>query len=81
MRLYIFKGPRVLLETNPAFSRETRLLLASILTVGRSAREAEAVLREALKNTGVKPERVVTDGLSSYKAVVKNLFENSVEHL
>jgi len=60
---------------------ETRLLLASILTVGRSAREAEAVLREALKNAGVKPERVVTDGLISYKVAMRNLFENSVEHI
>ena len=60
---------------------ETRLLLASILTVGRSAKEAEAVLREALKNAGVKPERVVTDGLSSYRVAIKNLFEKSVEHI
>jgi transposase-like protein len=60
---------------------ETRILLATILTYGRTAEEAEGVLNEALKNARAKPSKVVTDGLASYKLALKNKFGEDVEHV
>ncbi|MEM2613000.1 MAG: IS6 family transposase [Nitrososphaerota archaeon] len=60
---------------------KTRILLASVLTHGRSAEEAEIALREALKNAGTKPKEIVTDGLKSYQLAIKNLFNNEVNHI
>lgn len=60
---------------------ETKILLASVLTNGRSAAEAEIVLREAFKNAAAKPEEIVTDGLKSYQLAIKNLFDNKVRHI
>lgn len=60
---------------------KTRILLASVLTRGRSAEEAEIVLLEALKNAGTKPREIVTDGLKSYQLAIKNVFNDEVNHI
>jgi len=60
---------------------ETKILLASILTKGRSAEEAEIVLREAIKNAAIKPEEIITDGLKSYQLAIKKVFDNKVRHI
>lgn len=51
---------------------ETRLLLASELTSGRSAQDAKRVIEKALKRAEKPPEEIVTDGLSSYHVVLSN---------
>ncbi len=60
---------------------ETKILLASVLTYGRSSREAEKAISEALRIAKTQPNEIVTDGLKSYQVAVKNLFNGEVSHV
>jgi transposase-like protein len=51
---------------------ETRILLASELTAGRSKEDAKMVIEKALERAEKPPEEIVTDGLSSYHAYLSN---------
>ncbi len=51
---------------------ETRILLASELTVGRSKEDAKMVIEKALERAEKPPKEIVTDGLSSYPAAISN---------
>ncbi|MGP8125553.1 MAG: IS6 family transposase [Nitrososphaerales archaeon] len=57
--------------------RKTRFLLASKLSTFRDVAGADRAFREAIRNAGgSQPERVVTDGLNSYKTVMASLAES-----
>ena len=60
---------------------ETKILLASVLTYGRSSDEAEKAINEALRVAGTQPNEIVTDGLKSYQIAVKNVFNGEVRHV
>lgn len=60
---------------------ETRILLASVITFGRSDEDAEVVIREAMKKAATVPKEIVTDGLKSYQTAVKNVFGMQVDHV
>jgi putative transposase len=51
---------------------ETRLLLASELTSGRTAQDAKRVIEKALQRAEKPPKEIVTDGLSSYHVTLSN---------
>ena len=55
-----------------ALDARTKFLLASLLTMGRSEKEAEEVISAALAQGGSKPEVAVTDGLASYRKPVRS---------
>jgi len=60
---------------------ESRILLASVITYGRSSEEAEIVLKKALKAARTYPRKIVTDGLASYQAAVRNVFGCRTKHI
>jgi len=60
---------------------ETRILLASIVTYGRSSEDAEMVIREALRNARTQPKEIVTDGLKSYNVAMKSDFGCKIKHV
>ena len=61
---------------------ETRLLLACVISYGKSAREAEAAIGEAIRNAKTKPQTIITDGASSYRKAIRNMFkQNEVQHV
>jgi len=60
---------------------ETKILLASVLTHGRSSDEAEKAMKEALRIARTQPNEIVTDGLKSYQVAVKNVFNDEVSHV
>ena len=60
---------------------ETRILLASNVTYGRSSKDAEMIIREALKNAKTPPKEIVTDGLKSYNVAMKNDFGCQINHI
>ena len=51
---------------------ETRLLLASELTSGRTAQDAKNVIEKALQRAEKPPGQIVTDGLTSYRVTLSN---------
>jgi putative transposase len=63
--------------------RKTRFLLASKLSKYRDVGGADRVMREAMKNAkGSEPERILTDGLKSYRDAIKLLpMQNPPEHV
>lgn len=60
---------------------KTKILLASLLTCGRSSDEAEKAIKEALRIARIQPNEIVTDGLKSYQTAVKNVFNGEVSHV
>jgi transposase-like protein len=60
---------------------ETRILLASNVTYGRSSKDAEMIIREALKNAKNTPKEIVTDGLKSYNVAMRNDFGCQIDHI
>jgi putative transposase len=60
---------------------ETRILLASQVTFGRSAKDAEMIIREALKNAKTKPNVIVTDGLRSYNVAMTKNYGCKIKHV
>jgi transposase-like protein len=64
-----------------ALDAETRILIASNVTYGRGSKEAEMIIREALKNAKTTPNEIVTDGLKSYNAALKNDFGCKIVHV
>ena len=56
-----------------ALDARTKFLLASLLTMGRSEKEAEEVISAAIAQGYSKPEVAVTDGLASYKGAIKSI--------
>ena len=60
---------------------DTKILLASVLTSGRSSDEAEKAINEALRIAKNQPKEIVTDGLKSYQIAVKNIFNGKVSHV
>ena len=51
---------------------DTRTLIVSMVTEGRSEEEALSVLKTAIARAGVAPKKLFTDGLQSYAVAVKN---------
>lgn len=64
-----------------ALDAETRILIASNVTYGRGSKEAEAIIREAIKNAKNKPDEIVTDGLRSYNLALRNDFGCKIIHI
>lgn len=56
---------------------ESKFLLASVNSGhGRSIKDAEKVMRSALKQNGENPDTIVTDRLASYQQGIRNTFRN-----
>jgi transposase-like protein len=64
-----------------ALDAETRILIASNVTYGRGSEEAEAIIKEALKNAKSVPDEIVTDGLKSYDVALRNIFKGNINHV
>ena len=60
---------------------ETRILLVSIVTSGRSSEDAEMIIKEALKKAKCQPKEIVTDGLKSYDVAMKSDFGCQIDHI
>lgn len=60
---------------------ETRIYLASNVTYGRSSKDAEMIIREALRNAETAPREIVTDGLQSYNVALRNDFGCKINHI
>jgi transposase-like protein len=60
---------------------ETRYHIASVLTEGRSAKEAFEVIKNAIEKTGKHPKQLVTDGLKSYSRALEMLKNLQIEHI
>ena len=60
---------------------ETRCQIASLLTEGRSAKEALNVIKEAIREAGKQPQKLITDGLKSYSKALKELPSSCIEHV
>ncbi len=60
---------------------KTKILLASVLTHGRSSDEAEGALNEALRIARTQPSEIITDGLKSYQIAIRNVFNGEVGHI
>jgi len=54
--------------------KETRFLLANVITENRFIDDARQVFKEAKETTDVKPEFIITDGLWSYEKAIKKEF-------
>ncbi len=52
---------------------DTRCYVAALLTDGRGTKDAEEVIKQAIRNTGKYPSSIVTDGLSSYSKAMQIL--------
>ena len=48
-------------------------VLDIVVQARRNKKAAIGLLRKLLKNNGIKPDRIVTDRLSSYRAALKEL--------
>ena len=59
---------------------ETRILLASAITDGRTSEEAEAVIREAISRATSPPSEIITDGLQSYDTALKSDYGSKIKH-
>lgn len=55
----------------------SRVLVVSLLFKGRGSKEASKVIRAAIQKVG-RPEKIVTDGLSSYEVAA---VQNNIPHL
>jgi len=64
-----------------ALSAETKILLASEVTYGRTSADAEMVIREALKRAKAPPEEIVTDGLKSYNVALAKDYGCRIAHV
>jgi len=60
---------------------KTRILLASHVTYGRSSKDAEMIIREALKNAKTKPTTIVSDGLKSYNTAMTKNYGCKIKHV
>lgn len=60
---------------------ETRCHIASLLTEGRSAKEASIVIKKAITEAGKQPQKFITDGLKSYSKALKELPNCGIEHI
>jgi transposase-like protein len=54
--------------------RDTRFLLASIVTSERETEDAIKALKQALRQAKERPKVIVTDGLPAYEEAIKKLF-------
>lgn len=61
--------------------RDTRYLLATHLTKTRTTRDAEIVMRKALRRASRKPDKIVTDGLRSYIDGIEKVFGADTRHV
>lgn len=52
----------------------SRAVLAWHISEGRFFKDAKAVLQKALLNTGMRPEKIITDGLYAYDAAISKVF-------
>ena len=64
-----------------AIDAETKILLASEVTYGRTSENAEMVIREALKKAEGEPNEIVTDGLKSYAVALKKDYGCRITHV
>lgn len=64
-----------------ALDAETKILLASEVTYGRSSDDAEMVIREALRRAETAPDEIVTDGLRSYNVALKKDYGCRMNHI
>ncbi|MEM3640575.1 MAG: DDE-type integrase/transposase/recombinase [Candidatus Bathyarchaeia archaeon] len=60
---------------------ETRHYIVSILTDGRSAKEAFEVIKSAIERAGKQPKQLVTDGLKSYSKALEMLKDMEIKHI
>lgn len=61
---------------------KTRYLLSSHISPKRTIRDAEAVMRKALKRAGnVNPDIIITDKLSAYIDGIENVFGADAKHI
>jgi putative transposase len=64
-----------------ALDAETRILLASEVTYGRSSDDAEMVIREALRKAEAPPDEIITDALKSYNVALKKDYGCQIHHI
>jgi len=64
-----------------ALDAETKILLASEVTYGRSSEDAEMVIREALRKAETGPSEIVTDGLKSYNVALTKEYGCRIKHI
>lgn len=61
---------------------DSRYLLAARVSPTRGTRDAEAVMRQALKASGGKPPKyIITDKLASYNDGIEQVFGSDTEHV
>ena len=60
---------------------ETRILLASNVTCGRSSKDAEMIIKEAIRKSKTAPDEIVTDGLKSYNVAMRKDFGCNITHV
>lgn len=61
--------------------KETKFLLASQTSgKGRSIEDAQAVMKEAYRQSGQTPEQIITDRLPSYQEGIRKAFKNWGQH-
>ena len=60
--------------------RDTRFLLASRVTLSRTSKDAEMVMKDAEKCAGKKPKEVITDQNNSYVNGIPEAFDGKAEH-
>ena len=60
--------------------RDSRYLLATLLSANRGTREAIKVMEMALANADRPPKKVVTDGLESYPEAIRTVFPRGTVH-
>jgi putative transposase len=61
--------------------RDTRFLLASRVTLSRTTKDAEMLMRDAEKCAGKKPKEVLTDNNYSYINSIPEAFNGETEHV
>jgi transposase-like protein len=66
-----------------AIDAETKILLASEVTFGRTSEDAEMVVREALRKaeSGLGEIEIVTDGLRSYNIALGKEYDCRIKHI
>jgi len=60
--------------------RDTRFLLASRVTLSRTTKDAEMLMKDAEKCAGKKPKEVLTDHNYSYVNGIPEAFEGNTDH-
>jgi transposase-like protein len=60
---------------------DTRYYIVSVVTQGRSAKDALTVIKEAIQKAGKAPKQFVTDGLKSYAKALSKLQCTDIEHI